>query len=164
MPPRAVVAARLLVAFFCWFTAAYAFVASSAFAYLQFLKPRVFDWVSRAGELHRFAAWGWLALVVLILASGWRNSAGRRWGSAALGGCCAAAVMWNTMHPVLPALKPGGGAVLADVWRSRRCCGCLSSTTSTRRRSFALPPEVTMQMRGASRRRLSCQAVCSAPL
>jgi hypothetical protein len=112
IPARVVVAARLLVAFFCWFTAAYAFVASSAFAYLQFLKPRVIEWVARAAELHRFAAWGWLALVVLVLASGWRNGTGRRWGSATLGGCSAAAVAWNSVHPVLPALTPGGGAVL----------------------------------------------------
>src|SRR4029079_3169804 len=101
---RLVAAGRLLIAFFCWFTAAYRFVASSAFAYLQFLKPRVIEWVARAGELHRFAAWGWLALVVLVLASDWRNGAVRRWGSALLGGGCAAAVMWNTIHPVLPAL------------------------------------------------------------
>jgi hypothetical protein len=113
VPAGVVVAGRLLVACFCWFTAAYAFVASSAFAYLQFLKPRVLEWVARAGELHRFAAWGWLALVVLVLAADWWNGAIRRWGSALLGGCCAAAVMWNTIHPVLPALVPGGAAVLA---------------------------------------------------
>ncbi|HEY7172263.1 MAG TPA: sulfatase-like hydrolase/transferase [Vicinamibacterales bacterium] len=112
MPPRLVAAARLLIALFCWFTAAYAFVASSAFAYLQFLKPRVLEWVARAGELHRFAAWGWLALVILVVASEWRKDAVRRWGSAALGGWCAAAVIWNSVHPVLPALVPGGVAVL----------------------------------------------------
>ena len=63
IPARVNGAVRLLIALFCWFTAAYAFVSSSAFAYLQFLKPRVIEWVARAGELHRFAAWAWLALV-----------------------------------------------------------------------------------------------------
>jgi len=116
---RLIEVARLLIASFCWFTAAYAFVASSAFAYLQFLKPRVIEWVARAGDLHRFVAWGWLALVAIVIAAEWNASAARRWGSVTLGAGCAAAVMWSTMHPVLPALVPGGGAVLA---------GCLALT------------------------------------
>lgn len=44
------IAGRLLLASFCWLTALYAFVTSSAFAYLQFIKPRVFPWVGRFGD------------------------------------------------------------------------------------------------------------------
>ena len=44
------IAGRLLLASFCWSTALYAFVTSSAFAYLQFIRPRVFPWVGRFGD------------------------------------------------------------------------------------------------------------------
>ncbi len=43
-------AGRLLLAAFCWLTALYAFVSSSAFSYLQFIKPRVFPWVGLFGD------------------------------------------------------------------------------------------------------------------
>ena len=43
-------AGRLLLAAFCWLTALYGFVNSSAFSYLQFIKPRVFPWVGRFGD------------------------------------------------------------------------------------------------------------------
>src|SRR5262245_55770148 len=43
-------AGRLLIALFCWLTALYAFVSSSAFSYLQFIKPRVFPWVGLFGD------------------------------------------------------------------------------------------------------------------
>ena len=106
-------AARLLIALFCWFTAAYAFVASSAFAYLQFLKPRVLEWVARAAELHHVAAWAWLALLTAVLSAELRTSRRRRWSSVALLACCAAGVAWNTIDPVLPALAPGRLSVAA---------------------------------------------------
>ena len=41
---------RLLLAAFCWLTALYAFVSSSAFSYLQFIRPRVFPWVGLFGD------------------------------------------------------------------------------------------------------------------
>lgn len=104
--------ARLLVALFCWFTAAYAFVASSAFAYLQFLKPRVLEWVARAAELHHVVAWGWLALLTIVLMTELRTSLPRRCCGSALLACCAVAVTWNTVDPVLPALAPGGSSVV----------------------------------------------------
>ena len=37
-----VVLVRTAVLAFCWATSLYAFIASSPFAYLQFIKPRVF--------------------------------------------------------------------------------------------------------------------------
>jgi hypothetical protein len=110
---RLQVAARLLIALFCWFTAAYAFVASSAFAYLQFLKPRVLEWVARAAELHHFAAWSWLALLAAVLIAELRASTPRRRSSITLLAGCAAAVAWNSVDPVLPALAPGGLSIVA---------------------------------------------------
>jgi len=104
--------ARLTIALFCWFTAAYAFVASSAFAYLQFLKPRVLEWVVRAGELHRGAAWVWLALVAGAAVVDLRSGTVRRWGSISVVALCSAAVVWNSFYPVLPGLVPGGGAII----------------------------------------------------
>jgi len=58
MPPpsRAWTAGRLLVAGFCWLTAAYACVASSTFASLQFLQPRVFPWTGTFSDWHPAAS------------------------------------------------------------------------------------------------------------
>ena len=56
------VLARVLVAFFCWITAGYAFVASSAFAYQQFIRPRVFRWVGDFSDWHVALSWGWLPI------------------------------------------------------------------------------------------------------
>jgi hypothetical protein len=104
---RAWFALRLLVAGFCWLTAAYACVASSTFASLQFLQPRVFPWVGTFSDWHAVAAWVWLAGAISIAWPDVRRGgvAGRVAGVllVALGG----AVVWNTLWPVLPTLAGG---------------------------------------------------------
>ena len=111
-PSRACVAGRLLLAGFCWMTAAYACVASSTFASLQFLQPRVFTWVGTFSDWH--AAASWLALIVAAAAT-WhdgrrRDVAGRLTRGLLL--LLTAAAMWNTVSPVLPSLA-GGNLPLA---------------------------------------------------
>jgi len=104
---RAWTAGRLLVAGFCWLTAAYACVASSTFASLQFLQPRVFPWVGTFSDWHAAAGWLWLAVAAAL---SWRDV--RRHdvhGRLALGllTLLAAAVVWNSASPVLPSLAGG---------------------------------------------------------
>ena len=104
---RAWAAARLLVAGFCWLTAAYACVASSTFASLQFLQPRVFPWVGAFSDWHVAASWIWLALAAAVLWDDVRRgrTAGRL--AIALLVVLAAAVTWNTVSPSLPSLAGG---------------------------------------------------------
>jgi len=109
MPPpsRAWTAGRLLVAGFCWLTAAYACVASSTFASLQFLQPRVFPWTGTFSDWHPAASWLWLAAAATL---SWRDVrrhdvAGRL--TLGLLVLLAAGVVWNTASPVLPSLAGG---------------------------------------------------------
>jgi len=59
--------ARLAVVAFCWMTTLYALVASSTFAYLQFLRPRVFPWTGVFADWHATMAWLWLPLLLVAL-------------------------------------------------------------------------------------------------
>jgi len=127
---RAWTAGRLLVAGFCWMTAAYACVASSTFASLQFLQPRVFPWIGTFSDWHPAASWLWLAAVAALFWEDVRpHSTGRlqpprakrataslalafgEGGKAAptkaLLALLAAGVAWNTAWPVLPSLAGG---------------------------------------------------------
>ena len=104
---RAWSAARLLMAGFCWLTAVYACVASSTFATLQFIQPRVFPWVGTFSDWHAALCWAWLALVA---AASWRDigrrdAAGRMTTVLLL--ALFAAVVWNTVFPTLPSLAGG---------------------------------------------------------
>ena len=108
-------AGRLALAAFCWVTALFAFVTSSAFAYLQFIRPRVFPWVSELADWHPDASIAWLILLAAVL---WRDirpeAAGdvsaprsaRRLSMAGLA-IAATAVFWNLRYPVLPRLTDG---------------------------------------------------------
>ena len=109
---RALTGARLLLAAFCWVTAAYAFVASSAFADLQFLKPRVFVWVGVFSDWHAVAVWAWIALAVAVLLPDLRRAGAPRRLAVGLLTLCAAAGAWNSLHPVLPGLVSGYRSVL----------------------------------------------------
>lgn len=89
----------------------YASVASSAFAYQQFIKPRVFRWVGEFSDWHAPLMWAWLALLFVVL---WRDLRGRASTSARLlVATAAAATVWNTVRPVIPALADGSGSVVA---------------------------------------------------
>jgi hypothetical protein len=104
---RAWSAARLLVAGFCWLTALFACVASSPFAMLQFIQPRVFPWVGTFSDWHAALCWIWLALSGAVL---WpdlrrRDAVGRT--ATVLLLVLFAAVAWNTVFPTLPSLAGG---------------------------------------------------------
>lgn len=97
-------AARTFVVVFCWLTAAYALIASSTFAYLQFLRPRVFPWVGTFADWHGRLIWIWLAVLVALV---WRDVHGRgavRSQAIALGVAAASAVAWTSRSPFLPVL------------------------------------------------------------
>ena len=104
--------ARLIVAAFCWMTAAYAFVASSAFAYLQFVRPRVFPWVGQFSDWHRAASIPWLALVLLVVWPDLRSRDARVRAVAVAGlAMIAAFCSWNLVRPVLPNLSSGARSI-----------------------------------------------------
>jgi hypothetical protein len=104
-------AARLGVAAFCWLTAAYAFVASSAFAYQQFIEPRVLPWVGAFSDWHAAAAWVWLALAVGVSWRDARTAGPARPAALAFIAAATAAVVWNSLRPVLPTLTDGPRSV-----------------------------------------------------
>lgn len=113
------VVVRLLLASFCWLTALYAFVASSVFAYQQFIRPRVFGWVGEFADWHARVSWVWVALLIAVL---WRDVRGRtRTSAALLLALAAAAAIWNSLGPLVATLADGtrsvvaGGVVLAPV-------------------------------------------------
>ena len=104
---RAWTAGRLIVAGFCWLTAAYACVASSTFASLQFLQPRVFPWVGTFSDWHTAASGLCLALAAAL---SWRDVRRRDVaGHLALGllTLLAAGVVWNGVSPILSTLAGG---------------------------------------------------------
>ncbi len=117
------IVARVLVLAFCLMTALYAFIASSAFAYLQFIKPRVFHWVGTFSDTHAMAAWLWLVLLCVVL---WPHLRGRTLAVRAARGLAAfaaGAVVLNTLAPVIPSLHEGtrsvavgAAALLPIVW------------------------------------------------
>jgi hypothetical protein len=108
-------AGRLLVTGFCWLTAAYACVASSTFASLQFLQPRVFPWVGTFSDWHAAASWVWLALAGAVLRSDIRRGgiAGRV--AIVLLTAAAGAVLWSTLSPALPSLAGGSRPLVVAV-------------------------------------------------
>lgn len=109
------VAVRLLVTGFCWMTALYAFVTSSAFAYQQFIRPRVFPWLGTFSEWHAAACWAWL---LLAAAAVWRDLEGRSGGRIMPAAFLAGAgvlVAWNMRHPTLPSLTAGDRSVLVGM-------------------------------------------------
>lgn len=99
--------ARTLAIAFCWLTALYAFVASSAFAYLQFIKPRVFAWVGALSDWHSLLSCAWLLLLAVAL---WPQLRGRGVVARLTQGLMAAsavAVALNVVMPALPSLHDG---------------------------------------------------------
>jgi len=106
------IAARLLFAIFCWATAAYAWVASSTFALLQFLRPRVFPWVGAFADGHVVAGWMWLLLAGGIAWFDVQRRDGSRWLALPWLAICIVAVVWNTIDPVLARLTGGPGSIV----------------------------------------------------
>lgn len=107
------VLARSVVLAFSWATALYAFIASSPFAYLQFIKPRVFHWLGTFSDWHWAAAWVWLGLVGLLL---WPRRTGTQTRQAsALFLANAALVIADTVWRVLPSLHDGERSIAVGV-------------------------------------------------
>lgn len=117
------IAGRMVLAAFCWITALYAFITSSAFVYLQFIRPRVFPWVGYLADWHRDASLAWLVLLAVVL---WRDVRGHEPGfasvrsrtglpSVALLAIAAAACAWNLRSPVLPGLTEGPRSLAVGV-------------------------------------------------
>src|SRR5688572_27485998 len=103
---------RLSAALFCGATMAYAFTASSAFAYQQFITPRVFSSVGLFADWHVVLTWLWFACVLVTV---WRDLAApgpvRRLAVWFVAGT-AVLVAWNTVDPVLPSLESGARSLL----------------------------------------------------
>jgi hypothetical protein len=98
------IAARVAVAAFCLMTALYALVASSSFAYLQFLRPRVFPWTDTFASWHAALTWPWFTLLVWVVSPHSRHDRTRVLSWSLLG-LTSVAIVWNTVQPILPTLS-----------------------------------------------------------
>ncbi len=108
-----VVLVRTAVLAFCWATSLYAFIASSPFAYLQFIKPRVFHWLGTFSDGHAAASWVWLALLGVLL---WRRQQGSHARpAAALFLASTGLVIADTAWQVLPSLRDGERSIMVGV-------------------------------------------------
>jgi len=106
---------RLVLAAFCWLTALYAFVVSSAFAYLQFVRPRVFPWVGHFSDWHAVLLAVWTVLAGAVL---WPEITSRtRARPVAIGffALCVMGAVWNLFNPVLPRLTDGDGSIAIGI-------------------------------------------------
>lgn len=114
---RRVVFAALhaVVTAFCWLTAVYAFVASSAFAYQQFIKPRVFAWVGAFSDWHASLFPLWCLAFLMVVARDLRRRGVSRGVAAALTFGAIALGVWNGQHPVLPTLVDGTRSLLVGM-------------------------------------------------
>ena len=110
-----IIGARALMLLFCLMTAVYAFITSSAFAYLQFIKPRVFHWVGSFSDSHWAMAWIWLVLLLALLWPHLRARTMVRPVAMGLAAFATAAAAVNTVAPVVPSLREGTRSVLVGV-------------------------------------------------
>jgi hypothetical protein len=107
--------ARAVVLAFCFVTAMYAFITSSAFAYLQFIKPRVFHWTGTFADWHWALSWVCLAALLNVLVPHLRARRARRVVANGLAVFAGAVVTLNTVTPLLPRLHDGTASVAAGV-------------------------------------------------
>ena len=114
--PRPVrTALRLCLASFCWLTAAYAFVVSSAFAYLQFVRPRVFPWIGQFSDWHSVLCLVWMLLAVVAVWPDIRRRSPAGPLAIAFVVASGAATLWNYARPVLPGLTDGDRSIIVGV-------------------------------------------------
>lgn len=109
------VAARVVLLMFCWMTTVYAFIASSAFAYLQFIKPRVFRWVGTFSDWHPALSWIWFGVLVLYLWPELRTRSRARQLAIGLVACAGGLVIANTFGSIVPRLSDGNASIVAGV-------------------------------------------------
>ncbi len=104
---------RSAVLAFCWATSLYAFIASSPFAYLQFIKPRVFHGLGTFSDWHAAASWAWLGLLGLLL---WpRRQGPQARPASALFLASTGLVIADAVWRVLPSLRDGERSVAVGV-------------------------------------------------
>lgn len=110
--PGAVLARGAVLAF-CWATSLYAFIASSPFAYLQFIKPRVFHWLGTFSDWHGAASWIWLGLLGLLL---WpRRQAAHARLASTLFLTSTVLVIAGSVWRVLPSLRDGERSIAVGI-------------------------------------------------
>ena len=102
----------VVVAGFCWLTALYAFVCASAFAYLQFIRPRVFAWIGAFSDWHVVLCWIWFGLLLVVLQPDIRQRGASRILASCLALVAFLAAVWNAAQPVLPSLADGTRSVV----------------------------------------------------
>jgi hypothetical protein len=95
---------RLTVGFFCWLTALYAFLCSSAFAYQQFIRPRVFPVIGVFAAWHGRLALLCLAVALVSIARELRQPGPQRVGAWSFAVVATACTAWIAVHPLLPTL------------------------------------------------------------
>ena len=107
--PRTVL--RVLLDTFCWTTALYAFITSSAFAYLQFIKPRVFHWLGWFSDAHVALSLGWLLLLFVYLYPRVRTPGRERQAAIALGAGAGLLVTIDAFGSVVSRLHAGSASI-----------------------------------------------------
>jgi len=105
---------RLPIAIFCWLTALFAWLASSPFAFQEFIRPRMF-YSGLFGDWHVWMYLAWFALTTADVAVALRARGAARtlaivflavWGGAGVA---------LLVHPVLPALRDGSISVVVGL-------------------------------------------------
>ena len=110
-PGTAIVRSVMLA--YCWATSLYAFIASSPFAYLQFIKPRVFHWLGTFSDWHAAASCAWLVLLGVLL---WPSRHGARATPArGLFAVCGGLVLAEVVWRVVPSLQDGSRSIVVGV-------------------------------------------------
>lgn len=102
---------RALVLTFCSITALYAFIASSAFAYRQFIRPRVFWWLGAFSDHHVALSLVCLSALLVVVWPDLRSGSPTARLARPLAGAAAAATAWNAGGGGLASLHEGGWAI-----------------------------------------------------
>jgi hypothetical protein len=109
------ISTRSAILAFCWTTTIYAFITSSAFAYLQFIKPRVFRWIGTFSDWHPWVSCGWLALLTIYLWPLLRARAVQGRLARGLMACAAGLVGANALGAIVPRLTDGPRSVIVGI-------------------------------------------------
>jgi hypothetical protein len=106
---------RTVLLAFCLATTLYAFITSSTFAYLQFIKPRVFRWIGLFSDWHPWLSWIWLGLLAIHLWPILRTRTLNSWLARGLLACAAGLVSANALGSVVPRLSDGSRSIIVGL-------------------------------------------------
>ena len=113
VPWALIVAARLANAAFFLVTATYCLLTYSSFAYQQFIKPHLVNWLSEFVVWHHIGFWLVLGVTALTMVRELRQRRGRLIGAGYLAASAAAGVVL-LVEPILPQVdNDGRGLILA---------------------------------------------------